>query len=139
MRKNTKPGRPAFKPTAVQRRLVTNAAASGMTHQEISIALGISRNTLEKHFEKEISTAALRRRMEVMDAMARTALKGNVAAQKAFLAATPALAAPPVPAEKPVGKKQQAQADAVGAQAGTEWEELLGKGNVTSIRRAAGQ
>lgn len=136
MRKNTKSGRPAFKATAVQRRLVTNAAASGMTHQEISIALGISRNTLEKYFEKEISTAALRRRMEVMDAMARTALKGNVSAQKAFLAQVPTLAAPPVPKEKPVGKKEQANADAVGAEAGTGWEDLLPSG-VSPIRKAA--
>ncbi|MDQ7301894.1 hypothetical protein [Stenotrophomonas sp. Sm0581] len=136
MRKNTKPGRPAFKATAVQRRLVTNAAASGMTHQEISIALGISRNTLEKYFEKEISAAALRRRMEVMDAMARTALKGNVAAQKAFLAQVPTLAAPPVPQEKPVGKKEKANADAVGAETGTGWEGLLGN-NVTPITRAS--
>lgn len=136
MRKNTKAGRPAFKATAVQRRLVTNAAASGMTHQEISIALGISRNTLEKYFEKEISAAALRRRMEVMDAMARTALKGNVAAQKAFLAQVPALAAPPVPTERPVGKKEQANAAAVGAEAGTGWEDLLPSG-VSPIRKAA--
>lgn len=136
MRKNTKPGRPAFKVTAVQRRLVTNAAASGMTHQEISIALGISRNTLEKYFEKEISAAALRRRMEVMDAMARTALKGNVSAQKAFLAQVPQLAAPPVPKERPVGKKEQANADAVGAEAGTGWEDLLPSG-VSPIRKAA--
>ena len=136
MRKNTKSGRPAFKATAVQRRLVTNAAASGMTHQEISIALGISRNTLEKYFEKEISAAALRRRMEVMDAMARTALKGNVSAQKAFLAQAPTLAAPPVPKGRPVGKKEQANADAAGAEAGTGWEDLLPSG-VSPIRKAA--
>lgn len=135
MRKNVKSGRPAFKPTSVQRRLVTNAAASGMSHQEISIALGVSRNTLEKYFEKEISTAALRRRMEVMDAMARTALKGNVSAQKAFLAQVPTLAAPPVVPEKPMGKKEQAEVAAVGAQAGTGWEGLL-DANVTPIRRA---
>ncbi len=131
MRKNTKAGRPAFKATALQRRLVTNAAASGMSHEQISIAIGVSRNTLEKYFEKEISTAALRRRMEVMDAMARTALKGNVAAQKAFLA----LASPTVSQGKPVGKKEQANAEAVGAQAGTEWEDLLDD-KVTPIRRA---
>lgn len=70
-----------------------------------------------------------------MDAMARTALKGNVSAQKAFLAQIPTLAAPPVPQEKPVGKKEQANAEAVGAQAGTEWEDLLDD-KVTPIRRA---
>ena len=137
MRKSAKPGRKAFRPTAVQRRKVTNAAAGGMAHEEIAVALGICRNTLEKHFERELSTGALGRRMEVLDAMARTALKGNVSAQKAYLAMTPTLAAPPVEPEKPMGKKDQANADAKGAQAGTSWDALLPThGNVTPIRQA---
>ena len=139
MAKNPKSGRPAFKPTTVQRRKVTNAAAGGMTHEEIAIALGIHRHTLEKYFEAELSTGALSRRMEMLDAMARTGLKGNVAAQKAFLALTPTLAAPPVAVdkpEKPLGKKEQAQADAVTAAQGTGWDELIGP-NVTPIRRQA--
>jgi hypothetical protein len=136
MRKNTKSGRPAFKPTAVQRRKVTNAAAGGMAHEEIAVALGIARNTLAKYFERELSTGALNRRMEVLDAMARTALKGNVSAQKAYLAMTPTLAAPPVEPSKPLGKKEQAQADAQTAQQGTGWDELLPVG-VTPIRKAS--
>lgn len=139
MRKNTKRGRPPHKPTPTTRRKVTNAAAGGMAHEEIAIALGISRNTLEKHYEKELSTGALNRRAEVLDAMARTALKGNVAAQKAFLALTPTLAAPPTTekAEKQekVGKKEQANRDAVTAAEGTDWGDLLPAG-VTPLRRA---
>lgn len=135
MSKNHTTGRPAFKPTSVQRRKVTNAAAGGMAHEEIAIALGICRNTLTKHFEKELSAGALGRRMEVLDAMARTALKGNVSAQKSFLAMTPTLAAPPVEPEKPKGKKEQANADAVTAAAGTDWSDLLPTG-VTPIRKA---
>lgn len=136
MSKNRKSGRPAFNPTTVQRRKVTNAAAGGMSHEEISIALGIARNTLEKHFEKELSCGALNRRMEVLDAMARTALKGNVSAQKSFLAMTPTLAPPPISADKPQGKKQQAEADAVGAEFGTGWESVLPpNSNVVSIAR----
>lgn len=135
MRKNSKSGRPAHKPTPVTRRKVTNAAAGGMSHEEIAIALGIVRNTLDKYYERELSTGALNRRMEVMDAMARTALKGNVSAQKSFLAMTPTLAAPPVEPGKPMGKKDQANADASNAGAGTEWAELLPAG-VTPIRQA---
>ncbi|HHA2835948.1 TPA: hypothetical protein ACOFCN_000267 [Stenotrophomonas maltophilia] len=138
MAKKANSGRPAFKPTSVQRRLVRNAAAGGMTHEEIAVALQIHRHTLAKYFEAELSSGALHRRMEVLDAMARTALKGNVAAQKAFLAQVPMLAAPPVPQEKPVGKKEKANADAVGAEVGTGWEGLLGE-NVTPIHRAAGK
>lgn len=135
MRKNAKSGRKAFKPTAVQRRKVTNAAAGGMAHEEIAVALGICRNTLAKYFEKELSTGALGRRMEVLDAMARTALKGNVSAQKAYLAMTPTLAAPPIEPEKPLGKKDQANADAVTAAQGTDWADLLPPG-VTPLRQA---
>lgn len=135
MSKNPKAGRPSYKPTVIQRRKVTNAAAGGMSHEEIAIALGIARNTLEKYFEKELSSGALNRRMEVMDAMARTALKGNVSAQKSFLAMTPTLAAPPAEKDKPVGKKEQAAMDAEHAQVGTEWGDLLPP-NVTPIRTA---
>jgi len=135
MRKNVKPGRPPYKPTPVSRRKVTNAAAGGMSHEEIAIALGISRNTLEKCFERELSTGALNRRMEVMDAMARTALKGNVSAQKSFLAMTSTLAAPPLESERPKGKKEQQAADAVTAAQGTDWADLLPDG-VTPLRKA---
>lgn len=136
MAKNAKSGRPAYKPTVVQRRMVRNAAAGGMTHEEIAVALEIHRHTLEKYFATELSSGALHRRMEVLDAMARTALKGNVAAQKAFLAQTPTLAAPPVEPAKPLGKKDQANADAHTAAVGTDWDDLIGAGKVTPIRKA---
>lgn len=136
MRKNTKPGRPAFRPTPAQRRKVSVAAGAGMSHEEIALGLGIARNTLEKHFEQELSVGAYSRRLEVLDAMHRTAVKGNVAAQKAYVALTPAVAAPPVPAEKPKGKKEQAEADATSAARGTDWDDLLPPG-VTPIRKAS--
>ena len=136
MRKNTKPGRPAFRPTPAQRRKVSVAAGAGMSHEEIALGLGIARNTLEKHFEQELSVGAYSRRLEVLDAMHRTAVKGNVAAQKAYVALTPAVAAPPVPAEKPKGKKEQAEAYATNAARGTDWDDLLPPG-VTPIRQAS--
>jgi hypothetical protein len=123
--------RPEFKPTPAQRRKVAIAAGGGMSHEEIAIGLGIARNTLEKHFAAELSTGAYCKRLEVMEAMHRAAIKGNVAAQKAYVTLTPRAAAPPVPTPEagakaePLGKKAQAQADATTAQAGTEWETLL--------------
>ncbi len=128
-------GRPAHQPTAATRRKVTNAAAGGMAHEEIAIALGIHRHTLVKYYEHELSTGAMSRRADVLDAMVRTALKGNVAACKALLAMSPALAAPPVETEKPLGKKEQANADARTAAAGTDWADLLPPG-VSPLRKA---
>ena len=121
--------RPTFKPTAAQKRQVAIAAGGGMSHEEISLALGISRPTLLKHFEFELSTGANHKRLEVMNAMYASAKKGNVAAQKSYIATTPACAAPPAPVaepkEKPLGKKEQQQVDAQQAGATGEWSELL--------------
>lgn len=125
--------RPSYKPTAANRRRVAVAAGAGMSHEEIAIGLGITRPTLSKHFEKELSQGAYEKRLEVLDAMHRMAKKGNVAAQKAYVALTPAAAAPPVAKPAPIGKKEQAQADAVTAGQGTEWGELLPP-NVVAIR-----
>lgn len=126
--------RPAFKPTTLMRRKVSIAAGGGMSHEEIALALGISRPTLGKHFAAELSVGAHQRRMEALVAMHRTATKGgNVAAQKAYLQLQPQIAAPPVEADKPaapgkaapVGKKEQAKVDATTAQDGTSWQTLL--------------
>lgn len=129
MRKNAKSGRPAFKPTQVMRRKVAIAAGAGMPHEDIALGLGICRNTLEKHFQRELSEGAYSRRLEVLDAMHRAAVKGNVAAQKAYVALTPAVMAPPAK-EKPKGKKEQAEAAAAAAAVGTEWNDLLPAGVV---------
>lgn len=104
-----------------------------MSHEEIALALGMSRVTLSKHFEVELSTGAYQKRLEVMQAMQRAAKKGNVAAARAYLNVTPWVAPPPAdkpaPAPEPkqpeLGKKEQANRDAGTAQVGTEWADLL--------------
>jgi len=125
-----KRGRPAFSPTKAQRHQVSVAAGAGMAHEEIALALGISRVTLNKHFGHELSVGAYQRRLEVLSAIHRQAKKGNVAAARAYSQLTPRIAAPPadVDADRParqLGKKEQANLDAATAQEGTEWESLL--------------
>lgn len=117
--------RPPFEPTPEQRKTVSIAAGGGMSHEQIAIGLGIDRKTLEKYFEAELSTVAYQRRLEVLDAMHHAAMKGNVSAQKAYLALEPAIAAPPAPKEPQLGKKEKAQADAKTAAVGSEWHDLL--------------
>jgi hypothetical protein len=102
-----------------------------MSHEEIALGLGISRNTLNKHFDAELSTGACARRLEVLESMFKAAKGGNVTAQKAYIQMTPTITAPAP--EKPatptkIGKKEQAQADAQTAQVGSEWEDLLRPG-----------
>lgn len=116
-----------------------------MLHEEIAMALGINRDTLRKHYRQELSIEAQKRRLEVLEALHRTArVKGTSAAAKAYLANVPEFEAPPLPdgeraPERPstpvaapaaapaakLGKKEQAQADAHTAGQGTEWDDLL--------------
>lgn len=134
-------GRPEFAPTVAQRRQVSIGAAGGLAHDDIALALGISRGTLLKHFDAELSTAAARRRLSWIEAMDKAARKGNVAAQKALLATTPTISVPGLPAEPKapavkaaaqpaavkqpkLGKKEEAQVQA-SAPAGNEWDALL--------------
>lgn len=137
-------GRPAHVPTPALRRKVANAAGGGMKHWQIAEALGLSPDTLVKYYQAELSTVAASKRLEVIDAMQRQAVKGSVSAARLYLAQEPELAAPPLidgdtpvapqpptaapaPAPKPaaVGKKEQAAIDAQTAHIGTEWADLL--------------
>jgi len=119
--------RPKLKPTTFQRRLVEIAAGTGTPHDDIATALDISRSSLERHYGRELNSGACRRRILVIEAMYRAAIRGSAAAQKAYLAFEPQ--APLPPAER-VGKKDRAQLAAGSAQAGTEWEALLPHGKV---------
>ena len=54
-------GRPPHAPTAASRRRVAVAAGGGMHHEDIATALGISDDTLRKHYAAELSAGALTR------------------------------------------------------------------------------
>lgn len=123
-----------------------------MLHEEIALALGISRPTLRKHYQHELSIGASQCRQAVLQAMFKAATgKGSTAAAKVYLASLPEFEAPPMPAgeESPVqppappppetasapaprpaklGKKEQAELDAHSAADGTPWDELLPRG-----------
>ena len=119
--------RPAFKPTPTQRRTVAIAAGYGaLSHEEIAIGLGVSRSTLERHFQSELSIGAYACRIHILTAMFRAAMKGSASAQQAFLAAGPRIAVVPAPK---LGKKQTAEAEAIGAHSGTDWADLLSRPN----------
>lgn len=138
-------GRPAHAPTTASRRQVSLAAGGGMRHEDIALAIGITRDTLTKHYQVELSAGASLRRLEVLCALHAAAKRGSSSAAKAYLAVEPQLAAPPLsegetapapavaampvpapaPAARVMGKKEQAKADATTAAVGTGWDELL--------------
>lgn len=98
-----------------------------MSHEDIALALGISRVTLVKHFAEELTVGACVRRMEVAEAVYKAARKGNVAAARAYgqMGARPGGSTSAPASGGDEGKKERAQREGAVAQQGTEWESLL--------------
>ena len=116
-----------------------------MPHEAIAQALKIDAKTLRKHYGTELASGANLRRMQVLETLFGQARKGSTSAARAYMQHVPefeVLAPGPEAAkpkgkgkQEPLGKKAQANEDAKGAQAGTDWDGLLPPG-VTPIRAA---
>src|ERR1043166_5565939 len=128
-------GRPVgtgFKPTATQRREVEEMVSCGMSHDAIAVAIGISDVTLRAHFADNLKHGLYRRRKEIIALLYKSARKGSIPAQRTLgqMLDTTSGAAPPdekgTPADRPsariipLGKKDQAKAEAETAGLGTD-------------------
>lgn len=129
-----KRGRPAFKVTAARRESVKLMKADGFTHERIAAQLGCTTPTLLRHFAAELEFGADTVRRQALESLRRASRKGNVAASKALLNIA-SLEPPPAPsstpldvapkAEEKLGKKDQANRDALVADEGTSWSKLV--------------
>jgi predicted transcriptional regulator len=124
-----------FRPTDEQRDNVEIYVCGGMTHEEIAVVLGITKPTLEKHFQDELAHGRARKRAEIMQMLVTSGRKGNVSAQKYLHAVAGVQAAAaeweaaeaagkPPPARK-LGKKEEQAVAAATAGQGTEWGDDL--------------
>lgn len=125
-------GRPAHVATDENRNKVSVLRAAGFEVLEIAAKMGVSEKTLRKYYFPELEKGALEKRAELALKLYEVAMSGNVSALKAFadlLEKGQALPPPPKPEadDKPekLGKKKQAEADAVDAHEGTSWQGLL--------------
>lgn len=127
-----------WKPTKAQRETVAIAAGGGMAHEEIALALDVSLPKLRKMLAAELANGAHDKRMRVIEAIHRLAVKGNAAAARVYLSAVPQAAAPAPEPEKPkvepLGKKAAANEEAKTAQVGTGWADILPGGTGSRIQ-----
>jgi hypothetical protein len=130
-------GRPEIEITAEQRDKVSILIGGGMGIEETAAAMNMAPNTFKKHFKAEIKLARSGKRAEVLMAMFKSAIGGNVSAQKQYIAlnaladADDAALNPPVeagaraPAPRAAkvlkGKKEIAQEEAATAVQSAEW------------------
>jgi hypothetical protein len=122
-----KRGPQGFVPTKAQREKVKLYLAGSISEPVVAHRLGISQNTLRKHFAEELEFGRDLKRADNLDRLERAANKGNVSAMKhldakfATSAAENSFTAPAPHASSETGKKQQAQAAAKDAGQGTGW------------------
>lgn len=139
-------GRPEYVPSKATRRQVAIAAGAGMSHEQIALGLGICRNTLEKHFEYELSQGACAKLLKVHEAVYAQAIKGNITAAREYTkAGGPRQALPPAPtpdaaADAPLGPigpeglKGARDRLAKTAELGTEWDDVLRRPKSTPLQ-----
>lgn len=78
-------GRPEHRPTDQTRALVTLMGGMGANETDISHVIGISRNTLRKHYEEELAAAPARMDYHVYSAMYKGIAKGKTDLIKLYL------------------------------------------------------
>jgi hypothetical protein len=77
-----KPGPPAYKPTATQRRRLMRGIAAGLTLNELADDLGMAYGTMRRVFASEIKTARVRLILDNLDRLHTAADDGNVSAMR---------------------------------------------------------
>jgi hypothetical protein len=80
--------RPCFTPTDAQRRLVTAGVAVGLDQATIAAGIGITKPTLEKHFQTELIQANAATKLQVAATLLKMAASGTCPAATIFWAKT---------------------------------------------------
>ena len=75
-------GRPAYKPTATQRRRVMRGIAAGLTLEQLATDLDVACGTMRRAFASEIKKARVRLTLDNLDRLHEAADQGNVSAMK---------------------------------------------------------
>jgi hypothetical protein len=79
-----KRGRPAYRPTATQRRRIMRGIAVGLTLQQLADDLSMPLGSMRRTFAHEIKTARVRLILDNLDRLHAVADRGNVSAMKAL-------------------------------------------------------
>src|SRR5215204_954548 len=120
-------GRPPHNPTPASRRSVETMSGLGIPENEICLVIGVSENTLRKHYRAQLDVGHVKANMKVARNLHRIACgTGREAVTAAIFwmktrAGWSEHAPPPVaPRIEPLGKKEQTHAESEAAGQGNE-------------------
>ena len=78
-------GSPHYKPNDLDRQLVRDALASGLTQKDAAMIVGVCEQTMLKHYQRDVDTAKAAMIAAIGGTLMTSALKGNIAAQTFYL------------------------------------------------------
>jgi hypothetical protein len=84
MYKKRKAGRPSYRPTEKERKMVESMAAYSIKQRDIALAMGLSPMTLRKHFATEIAVARIKANARVSETAFNLAISGKCPAATVF-------------------------------------------------------
>jgi hypothetical protein len=124
-----KRGRPPHVPTEQDRRSVEAMSGHGVPELDIARVIGISHSTLRKWYLTELQTGHIKANSMVAQSLYNKAMgngQGAVAACIFWLKCRAGWSEySPSPLPPPLGKKEQAEIDAVAGAEGTDWGHLV--------------
>lgn len=124
-------GRPPHVPTPQQRKMVEGMAGYGIPHPDIGLVLGMSGDSVERHYPEELARGHVVANAAVSRNLHRIALGSGREAVTACIfwlkcrAGWSEYAPPPLSADERLGKKEQQAKDAMVAEQGTGWASLV--------------
>lgn len=132
-------GRPRYAANARDQARLQLMLAAGEPLASVALSLGVSEPTLRRAYAREIETAAAVKRAEVLERLDRQSRAGSTAATKELLARIDragleeiqrSMQAPiDTPKKPPLGKKEQAAADAARVLVESDWADILPQGS----------
>lgn len=134
-------GRPQHVVTEETTATVMRLIAIGHPNDEVAAAIGVTHETLNKHYGPVLKTAKMVIRAAMVNAIFKSAISGNVSAQKKVIEMTgddqqyripdaPAVVAEPAaPKAKPLGKKEEALIAAANPDTSTSMGALMAARN----------
>ena len=117
-------GRPEYKPTAKDRAYVDALASYGVSEEDIARVVGVSRNTLRKHYVHQLETGAIKANAQVARFLFVAAKRGSVPAMMFWLKCRSGWADPSA-ATAAQGKKEAAVAAAQQLDANSPFDSVI--------------
>ena len=114
-----------YKPSEEHRQQIESMVGLGITHRDIAKIMGVTIPTLNKYYKAEMKLGAIKANIRVANRLYKLATRENASAAACIYWTKVRMGWKEPAPDRPLGKKEQQEADALHAEKGTRWAGLL--------------